>query len=113
AEADSSPIVCLTGDNNFRFGIAKTKPYKDRPSRKPYHYKNILAYGKCRWEAALDPLLEADDLLSLEIGKNQNAICCSRDKDLLQSPGWHFQWECNRQPQFGPFLVEGYGDIHL
>lgn len=113
SESDSKPFMCITGKNNFRIGIAKTQPYKDRPGNKPYHYKNILAYAMCRWEVFVEDTLEADDLLGIMITEDKNVICCSRDKDLLQVPGWHFQWELNKQPQFGPKLIDGYGEIYL
>lgn len=113
SESSGSPLMCITGQNNFRLGIAKTQKYKDRPGKKPYHYKNILAYAKCRWEMVEDERLEADDLLGILITEDKDIICCSRDKDLLQVQGWHYQWELNKQPQFGPKLVDGYGEIYL
>lgn len=113
AEADDSPILCISSNNNFRNAIAKSSKYKDRKSHKPYHYKNIKAYAECRWEVREEDGLEADDLLGILLSSEENIICCSRDKDLLQVPGWHFQWEVNNQPQFGPFLVEGYGELIL
>lgn len=111
--SDSSPIMCVTGDNNFRHNIATSSPYKDRASHKPYHHKNILAYAMCRWDVRREEGFEADDLLAMLLTEDENIICCSRDKDLLQVNGWHFQWENNKQPQFGPFLVEGYGELIL
>ena len=113
AEADNSPILCITGNNNFRNAISKSSKYKDRASHKPYHHKNILVYAECRWGLMVEDGLEADDLLGILLTNEKNIICCSRDKDLLQVPGWHFQWEVSNQPQFGPFLVEGYGDLLL
>ena len=113
AGADSSPIICLTSKTNFRSNIAKSFVYKKRKSKRPYHYKNLLAYAKCRWECHEEEGLEADDLLSLHITEDKNLIACSRDKDLLQVEGWHYQWECGKQPQLGPFLVSGYGEIYL
>lgn len=113
SESTEKPEFYFTGHTNFRNEIAVSKKYKDRPSRKPFHYYNIKAYIQGMWDWYLTEGLEADDLLSIRIGEDPNAICCSRDKDLLQSPGWHYQWELGKQPSFGPFLVEGYGEIHL
>lgn len=109
-------IVFLTGKTNFRTEVAKLRPYKERPSHKPFHYYNIKAYLKanfdCRWEEGL----EADDLMSIyQAGSNDpnSTIICTRDKDLRQVPGWHFGWELGNQPQFGPHLVDEMGKIEL
>lgn len=113
-EATAPPIFFFTGKTNFRNEIAKTFPYKQRPSLKPYHYKNIRAYIKGKYDWRQQEGLEADDLLAIEQTNRPNeTIICSRDKDLLQCPGWHYQWELGAQPQFGPELVGELGYIRL
>lgn len=113
-EATKPPIIYLTGKGNFRFEIAKRQPYKERPSLKPWHYYNIKAYMKSKYEVVESEGMEADDLLAIEQTKRpEETIICSRDKDLRAVCGWHYGWELGNQPQFGPERVEGLGYIKL
>jgi len=123
--ATQAPILFLTGKTNFRTLIAKRTPYKDRPSNKPFHYKNLIAYIKGKYEYRLTEGLEADDLLSIEQeqackrataaggGEVLQTIICTRDKDLRAVGGWHYGWELGNQPSFGPEFVEGVGRLWL
>lgn len=113
-DADTTPILYLTGKNNFRYEIAKTIPYKERPSLKPWHYKNIKAYIKGTCEYKETDGMEADDAMAIEQTKRPHeTIICTRDKDLRAVPGWHYGWELGNQPQFGPLLVDEIGKIEL
>lgn len=113
-DSTEPPILFLTGKKNFRYHIAKRLPYKDRPSNKPFHYKNLIAYIKGKYDYRLTEGLEADDLMAIEQTLRPNeTIICSRDKDLLGVSGWTYCWELGKQPSFGPFLIEGFGHIEL
>lgn len=125
------PILYLTGKNNFREKIAMKAPYKGNREElhKPWHYKNIIAYMRTKYNTIVVDGMEADDAMCLEqvsrvwysreIDGEGNqivhhpTIICTRDKDLRQCPGWHFGWELGNQPQFGPEFVEGFGYIKL
>ncbi len=112
--ATMPPILFLTGKTNFRYEIAKRTPYKAGRGAKPYHYKNILAYIKGKYDYRITEGLEADDLMAIEQTKRpEETIICTRDKDLRQVWGYHFGWELANQPQFGPERVEGLGYIRL
>lgn len=127
AEANDKPICFFTGKTNFRNDIAKRQKYKDRPSKKPFHYYNIKAYLKGKYEWRQQEGLEADDLMAIEQTRTENllngnpfysgpskeTIICTRDKDLRAVPGWHFGWELGNQPQYGPTKVEEFGEIRL
>lgn len=114
AEADSPPILYLTGKGNFRNGIAVTKPYKERLGNKPFHYYNLKAYVKAVYDTRWQDGLEADDLMAIEqTSRPFETIICTRDKDLRQVPGWHYGWELGNQPSFGPLLVDELGKIEL
>lgn len=125
--ATRPPKFYFTGKTNFRTDIAKHTPYKQRNSFKPYHYYNIKAYIKGKWEWFQEEGFEADDLMALEqtrvnklLAELSDAardviatIISTRDKDLRQVPGWHYGWELGNQPQFGPTLVDELGYIVL
>lgn len=126
-ESTQPPIVYFTGNTNFRTEIAVTRKYKDRPSLKPFHYYNIRAYIKGKYDFRCTEGLEADDLMAIEqtrreeilegnplySGPTVRSIICTRDKDLRAVPGWHFGWELGNQPQFGPEATDEFGWIRL
>jgi len=113
-DATEPPIMFLTGKTNFRNNIARRKPYKERAGNKPWHYYNIRAVLKGLYESREVEGLEADDLMAIEQTKRgDETIICTRDKDLFQVPGWIFSWELGNQPQRGPMVIEGYGEIRL
>lgn len=106
------PTFFFTGKTNFRNDIAKLRPYKERPSLKPFHYYNIKAYIKGKYDWRQQEPFEADDLMAIEQTRcGESTIICTRDKDLRQVPGWHYGWELGEQPSFGPELVTETGYI--
>lgn len=112
--ASKPPILFLTGKTNFRTKIAKRQKYKDRPSNKPFHYKNLIAYIKGKYDYRISEGLEADDLICIEqTSRPEETIICTRDKDLRACGGWQYGWELGNQPSFGPERVEGFGRIAL
>lgn len=113
-EATEPPTLYLTGPTNFRYAIAKRTPYKERAGNKPWHYKNIKAYIKGKYDYIESEGMEADDLMAIEqTRRGSETIICSRDKDLRSVPGWNYGWELANQPQFGPLLVDKVGSIRL
>jgi DNA polymerase I len=84
----------LSGSSNFRKTIYPE--YKaNRTAEKPKHLASLRAYAisELNAENALDSL-EADDMMSIFQDKTDNTtIICSLDKDMLQVPGEHYQWE--------------------
>jgi hypothetical protein len=85
----------VSGTHNFRYSVAKTRPYKGNRAGDP----KPKYLGKCiEWLAeeyeACNAVGEADDEISIrsrEIGLGQ-VVVCSIDKDLLQIPAWHYNW---------------------
>ncbi len=102
---------------NFREKVAKQKKYKGtRAPEKPFHYDNLIAYMRGKYNVRIAEGYEADDLICIEQFSRLDkldTIICSRDKDLRICPGMHFGWECGRQPQFGPLRVSEVGEIRL
>ena len=107
----------FTGKNNFRYHIARRQPYKDRPSLKPWHYKNIKAHMMCVYDCIVTDGIEADDAIAIAqtkaLKEGYDTIICTRDKDLHSIPGWHYGWELGNQPSFGPKKVEEFGELKL
>lgn len=124
--ATHPPILYLTGDRkllgdkftpNFREVSAVSKVYKGtRKSEKPFHYRNLTAYIVARYETRVANGCEADDLICIDQHsrlEQRDTIICTRDKDLRQASGWHYGWECGKQPEFGPVEYDGFGTISL
>lgn len=100
---------------NFRYAIAKVKPYKsNRKHEKPFHADNILAYIMFNYPYKIAIGMEADDLIIIDAMKDlDNTIVCTRDKDLRQAGKHHYGWPCGKQPQFGPKEIDTFGEMTL
>lgn len=105
----------ISSDTNFRKEIYPE--YKaQRSPVKPVHLLAMKEYALTKMSAVLSPQgLEADDMLGIEQDKETHTTTiCSLDKDLLQIPGNHFQWEIGTSKWNKPDLwmtqteLEGY-----
>jgi hypothetical protein len=81
----------LTGKTNFRYGVAKTQPYKGnrKDMQKPKHYEALREH-LLRLGAVMSENCEADDMVAIEMTKFSDYILVGVDKDLLQIPGKHY-----------------------
>lgn len=110
--------------SNFRYKIATIKPYKDHRQKreKPYWYQDVYDYLAKDRKGIVVHDMEADDSLSIaqwenlrdvmksargkkDLKGNADTIICTRDKDLLMVPGWHYGWESFNQKEKEPFWV--------
>ena len=86
--------LTLDSESNFRNQIAVTVPYKgNRKAAKPLHYDLIREHLLSHWGFVGVTGQEADDSLAqkqTEMGLN--SIIVSIDKDMLQVPGWHYNF---------------------
>ena len=91
--------VYLTGDNNFRFDVATTHPYKGNRSEgsKPEHLQAVRDYLVEEHRATVIHGQEADDQMAIDasMGKPENTVIASIDKDMLQVNCWHFNFGKN------------------
>ena len=101
---------------NFRYGRATTKPYKGtRTTPKPFHFKNILTYLRTQYSYIISSGgIEADDEIGIyQSTSKEPTVICSRDKDLRMIEGWHYSWECGKQPALGPTKTDDLGWLEL
>jgi len=114
-ETEAKDYKCfLSGEDNFRYTVYPE--YKGNRLNKPkpihldairehivrYHHGRVV----CGWEA--------DDELCIEQHSfNDRSIICSIDKDLLQVPGWHFNFVTGVTRFISPFegLRKFYGQL--
>lgn len=88
-------VSYLSGPNNFRHEIAVTKPYKGNrsSSAKPYYY-DMLRNAICEWfNGEVVDWIEADDRIAIEATADDEATIVGIDKDLLQIPGRHYNYD--------------------
>lgn len=87
-------IGFIQGKKNFRVDVAKQAEYKgNRKSKpKPFWYYNIRQFLIDAFGFIVVDGMETDDALSILHNriKDRDTIICSIDKDLLQSPGKHY-----------------------
>ena len=91
-EADSYELYLTSDDkSNFRFGIAKTLPYKgNRTAPRPQHYGAIRDYLiEYHWAKVICGE-EADDAMGAR--QSDDTVIVSIDKDMWQIPGRHYNF---------------------
>jgi len=89
----------ITGYENFRISIAKTKPYKGtRTQDKPKHLNLLRDYLTSAWGFSVEQYQEADDALGIAAYsmEPEDYIICTTDKDLNMIRGWHYNMRKNR-----------------
>ena len=90
----------LTGYENFRISIAKTKPYKGpRTQDKPKHVTLLRDYLTTAWKFSVEQYQEADDALGIAAYsmEPEDYIICTTDKDLNMIRGWHYNMRKNEK----------------
>lgn len=93
--------IFIGGEGNFREDIAISATYKGtRTGKKPSTYNELRTYLIEVWGAQVVDGYEADDAVSIKLWQDYQAhsgdrefcqvICVSPDKDLNNTPGWHY-----------------------
>jgi hypothetical protein len=125
--------VYIKGEGNFRDDISVTRKYKGNRdiTHRPTYEDDIRRYLKNVWQAEEVDGMEVDDKVAIEqvadkeelpyrllikgegtdlYKSNANTIICSCDKDLLQVPGWHYNYN-KKEKQFVTEL-EGWRNFY-
>ena len=104
-------VVVLSGPTNFRYGVAKSKPYKGNrdAAHKPVHREDILAYIKRRFKTVESVDEEADDVLgylhyNVWEADSYGSVICTIDKDLDMIPGMHYNFRDESMYYIDPTL---------
>lgn len=84
----------VNGKDNFRYEIATIKPYKGNrdTTHKPKYYREIKNYMVQKLGAMECHGMETDDMLGIVQCSTPGTVIVSTDKDLLQVPGYNFNW---------------------
>jgi len=88
----------LSGSSNFRYQVAKEKPYKGNRNNmvKPIYFDLIRHTLEEEYSPYISDGIEADDEIRIHsvymLKENQEFVIASIDKDLLQCVGVHYNW---------------------
>jgi hypothetical protein len=88
-------MVYLSGGVNYRYEVAKTKPYKGNrdDAHRPTHEEAIKDHIKARWNTTVTDGIEADDAMGIAQTQIEGESCIiSIDKDLDMIPGLHYNF---------------------
>ena len=89
----------LSGGNNFRKTIDPQYKANRLGKPKPKWLETCREHLVTKWNAVVTDGIEADDALG--IAQREDTIICSLDKDLLQIPGNHYQWDISGRTSSG------------
>ncbi len=105
--------------SNFRFNVAKTKPYKGNRKDviKPTYYDAFREHLQVKYRALTASGYEADDAICIEAAKRrpEEVMILAEDKDLRQFPCWHYWYKGSDKYPRPPYYVDGktYGLLQL
>lgn len=94
--------VFISGTGNFREDVSTSVVYKgNRPQKKPKHYDDLRDYLLGVHSATIVDGMETDDMCSYLLyqawkkggEERSGTVLASMDKDLWNTPGWHFNYD--------------------
>ena len=92
----------LTGSGNFRYEIYPEYKAHRKNKPRPQHLERCKQYLVEHWNAKITDGCEADDALGIA-QKDLESTIASIDKDLLQVPGYHYNFVQQRSIFISPF----------
>lgn len=105
----SKVSIFLSPDRTFRHSLAITRPYKGNRSGvpKPKYLKDVEVYLVKQHGAIFGTNVEADDEIGVALSREgDGGVSVSIDKDLLQVPGWHYNWVNNTVQRVTPRMAD-------
>lgn len=89
----SAMRIYLSGERNFRYDVAVTKPYKGNRATmvRPQYLETTKQYMADKYGAVRVDGYEADDAIATDMTVN-GAVHCGIDKDILQVAGEHYNY---------------------
>lgn len=100
----SNQITWLTGSNNFRKEIYPEYKANRKGKPSPEFLNDCREYLVTTWKAKVTDGNEADDELGIEqVAQGENSVIATIDKDLLQIPGYHYNFVTGVRQFVSPF----------
>ena len=102
--------VFIGGEGNFRLDVDPNYKTSRDPLAKPIHLKEMKDYMVKKYKATRCDGMEADDVVSYLCQQDlENNCIVSVDKDLRNSPGWHF----NPDTLIMDYVTEADADLNF
>jgi len=94
-EAAGNRQIFLSGGENFRKKIYPDYKANRTEQERPVYLEPLREWLVTEWGAKVTDGVEADDAMGIAQSSSTygTTIICSLDKDMLQVPGNHYQWE--------------------
>lgn len=86
----NSYSLFLSGSDNFRKTINPQYKANRKDKPRPKWLQACREFLVKEWQAVVTDGIEADDAMA--IAQTEDTVICSLDKDMLQVPGWHYNW---------------------
>ena len=94
----AEPIICLSGPRNFRYAVLESYKWNRKNLEKPVLFNTIKAHLWKNYVVLMQDILEGDDLMGIMSTEARGKyIICSIDKDMMQIPGRHYNWNSQRR----------------
>ena len=84
--------IFIGGSENFRYEIYPEYKGNRKDLAKPMWLQDVRESLVVNYNAIITDGIEADDAMGIEQTWEPDTIICSIDKDLLQVPGWHYNF---------------------
>jgi len=90
----SNLAMFLSGKKNFRYDMAKTKPYKGNREKiiRPDYLGDAKDYIESCYGGYIEKNYEADDCIASFMIQNEGVAHAGIDKDIRQVEGWHYNF---------------------
>ena len=87
-------IFFISSETNFRYDVAKSKPYKGTRKNiiRPYFLLTAKSYITTKYSGFAKDNYEADDCIASFMTKYDNVAHAGIDKDIKQICGWHYNF---------------------
>lgn len=91
----SSYKLFIGGADNFRYSIDPTYKANRNDKPRPQHLQDVRSFLVTEWKAHISDGIETDDHLGIEqsADNDEETVICTYDKDLLQVPGRHYNFQ--------------------
>lgn len=92
------PIICFSGPRNFRYAVLESYKWNRKNLEKPILFNVLKGHLWSNYVCLMQDTLEGDDLMGIMSTEARGKyIICSIDKDMLQIPGRHYNWNHQRR----------------
>jgi len=105
-------VLCWSGHENFRKVINPQYKANRIGKVRPTLLKEVRREMSREYPSMTEVALEADDLLSIMATAAEDTVIATIDKDLMNTPGWHFNWRRPGDDVFNVGYIEAEANFY-